>query len=148
MPVKEGVPAAAASECRGPLQLRVLRLGSHGTGMSGSASYEQAPSSQQPHARPCADSVVVQFETTFYISSRIILRRGCCMAKQRGYPDQRGLWAESDTIAEQFVPSERYKAQLRAMAETLIAAGLSPEQVASMLFVPVDASSGETPEDQ
>jgi hypothetical protein len=60
------------------------------------------------------------------------------MAKQRGYPDQRGLWAESDTIAEQFVPSQRYKAQQRAMAETLIAAGLSAEQIASMLFVPND----------
>ena len=59
-----------------------------------------------------------------------------CMAKQRGYPDQRGLWAESDTIAERFVPSERYKAQQRAMVQTLIAAGLSPEQIASMLFVP------------
>jgi hypothetical protein len=70
------------------------------------------------------------------------------MAKQRGYPDQRGLWAESDTIAEQFVPSERYKAQQRAMAETLIAAGLSPEQVASMLFVPNDLlSSDEKSED-
>jgi hypothetical protein len=70
------------------------------------------------------------------------------MAKQRGYPDQRGLWADSDTIAEQFVPSERYKAQQRAMAQTLIAAGLSPEQVATMLFVPVDLPSGEGPEDE
>jgi hypothetical protein len=69
------------------------------------------------------------------------------VAKQRGYPDQRGLWAESDTIAEQFVPSERYKAQQRAIAETLIAAGLSPEQVASMLFVPNDLPSDEKSED-
>jgi hypothetical protein len=69
------------------------------------------------------------------------------MAKQRGYPDQRGLWAESDTIAEQFVPSERYKAQQRAMTETLIAAGLSAEQVASMLFVPNDLPSDEKSED-
>jgi hypothetical protein len=69
------------------------------------------------------------------------------MAKQRGYPDQRGLWAESDTIAEQFVPNERYRAQQKAMAETLLAAGLSPEQVASMLLVPVDWASGEKPED-
>jgi hypothetical protein len=71
------------------------------------------------------------------------------MAKQRGYPDQRGLWAESDIIAEQFVPSERYKAQQRAMAQTLIAAGLSPEQVASMLIVPIDPPPGpdEEPED-
>ena len=58
------------------------------------------------------------------------------MAKQRGYPDQRGLWAESDTIAEQFVPSQRYKTQQRAMVQTLIAAGLSPEQIAGMLLVP------------
>jgi hypothetical protein len=70
------------------------------------------------------------------------------MAKQRGYPDQRGLWAESDTIVEQFVPSERYKAQQRATAETLIAAGLSPKQIASMLFVPNDLlPSNEKSED-
>ncbi len=69
------------------------------------------------------------------------------MAKQRGYPDQRGLWAESDAIAEQFVPSERYKAQQRAMAETLLAAGLSPEQVARMLFAPNDLPSDEKSEE-
>ncbi len=65
------------------------------------------------------------------------------MAKQRGYPDQRGLWAESDTIAEAFIPSERYKAQQRAMAQTLLAAGLNPEQIAGMLSVPEDLSSGD-----
>jgi hypothetical protein len=69
------------------------------------------------------------------------------MPKQRGSPDQRGLWAESDAISEQFVPSERLKAQQRAMAESLIAAGLSPEQVASMLFVPNDLPSNEKSED-
>jgi hypothetical protein len=69
------------------------------------------------------------------------------MAKQRGYADQRGLWAESDTIAEQFVPSERYKAQQKAMAQTLLAAGLSPEQVASMLSVPNDLPSEGKSED-
>ncbi len=68
--------------------------------------------------------------------------------KKRGYPDQRGLWAESDTIAEQFVPSKRHKAQQKAMAETLIAAGLTPEQVASMLSVAADQSSGEQPPDE
>jgi hypothetical protein len=67
------------------------------------------------------------------------------MAKQRGYPDQRGMWAESDSIAEQFVPSERHKAQQRVMAQTLIAAGLSPERVASMLFLPFELISGEDP---
>jgi hypothetical protein len=68
--------------------------------------------------------------------------------KQRGYPDRRGLWAESDTIAEQFAPSEQYKAQQRVMAQTLIAAGLSPEQIESMLLVPVDLPSGEKPKDE
>jgi hypothetical protein len=67
--------------------------------------------------------------------------------KQRGYPDRRGFWAESDIIVEQFVPSERYKAQQRVMAQTLMAAGLNPEQIASMLFVPVDLPSGEKPND-
>jgi hypothetical protein len=70
------------------------------------------------------------------------------MPKQRGYPDQRGLWAESDTIAEQFVPNERYKAQQKAMAESLIAAGVSAEQVATMLVVPVDLPSGEKRADE
>ena len=65
--------------------------------------------------------------------------------KQRGYPDRRGLWAESDTIAEQFVPSEQYKAQQKVMAQTLIAAGLSHEQIESMLLVPVDLPSDEKP---
>jgi hypothetical protein len=66
------------------------------------------------------------------------------MAKQRGYPDQRGLWPESDSIAEQFVPSESYKAQQKAMAQALLAAGWTPEQVARMLFVPEDSlSAGE-----
>jgi hypothetical protein len=70
------------------------------------------------------------------------------MAKQRGYPDQRGLWAESDSVAEQFVPNERYKAQQKVMAQSLIAAGLSAEQVASMLFAPVDLPSGQEPTDE
>jgi hypothetical protein len=63
--------------------------------------------------------------------------------KQRGYPDRRGLWAESDVIAERFIPSEHYKAQQRAIAKTLIAAGLHPEQIARMFLVPVDLPSGE-----
>jgi hypothetical protein len=58
------------------------------------------------------------------------------MAKQRGYPDRRGMGAQSDFIAEQFVPSEQYKAQQMAMVQKLIAAGMNPEQVANMFFVP------------
>jgi hypothetical protein len=67
--------------------------------------------------------------------------------KSRGYPDRRGFWAESDVIAEQFVPSERYKAQQRVMAQTLLAAGLDPEQIANMFFVPVDLPSDDESND-
>jgi hypothetical protein len=70
------------------------------------------------------------------------------MAKQRGTPDRRGMGAQSDFIAEQFVPSEHYKAQQAAMVQKLIAAGSNAEQLASMFFVPVDLPSGEKPEEE
>jgi hypothetical protein len=68
------------------------------------------------------------------------------MAKRRGYPDQRGMGAQSDFIAEQFVPTANYRAQRRAMMQELIATGLSPEQVASMFSVPVDWVSADDAE--
>jgi hypothetical protein len=58
--------------------------------------------------------------------------------KSRGYSDRRGFWAESDCIAVQFVPNERHRTQQKMMAQTLIAAGLKPEQIAEMLSVPVE----------
>jgi hypothetical protein len=58
------------------------------------------------------------------------------------------MGAQSDFIAERFVPSERYKAQQMTMAQKLIAAGSNPEQVASMFFIPVDLLSGEKPKDR
>ena len=67
------------------------------------------------------------------------------MARQRGDPDRRGMGAESDFIAEVFVPSEHYKAQQTAIAQRLIAAGLNPEQVVNMFLVPVDLPSCEKP---
>jgi hypothetical protein len=67
------------------------------------------------------------------------------MAKQRGSPDRRGMGAQSDFIAEQFVPSEHYKATQIGMVQKLIAAGLNLEQMASMFLVPVDLLSGEKP---
>jgi hypothetical protein len=70
------------------------------------------------------------------------------MAKQRGYPDRRGMGAQSDFIAEPFVPSEDYKAQQVAMVQRLIAAGVNSEQLERMFFVPVDLLSGEKPKDQ
>jgi hypothetical protein len=68
--------------------------------------------------------------------------------KPRGYPDRRGMGAQSDFIAEQFVPSEQYKAQQRAMVEKLIAAGANPEQLEGMFFVPVGKLSGEKPKNR
>jgi hypothetical protein len=65
------------------------------------------------------------------------------MAKLRGSPDRRGMGAQSDFIAEQFIPSEHYKATQIAMVQRLIAAGLNPEQIAGMFLVPVGLLSGE-----
>jgi hypothetical protein len=42
------------------------------------------------------------------------------MKKQRGYSDRRGMGAESDSISEQFVLSERYRMQQRAMIQPLL----------------------------
>jgi hypothetical protein len=69
------------------------------------------------------------------------------MAKLRGSPDRRSMGAQSDFIAERFVPSEHYKATQIAMVQKLIAAGLDPEQIATMFLVPVDLLSGEKPKD-
>ena len=67
------------------------------------------------------------------------------MTKPRGYPDRRGMGADSDFIAELFVPSEHYKTQQMAMARTLLAGGLNPDQVATMFLVPADPPSDEKP---
>ena len=48
------------------------------------------------------------------------------MAKQRGYPDRRGMGARSDFISESFIPSDRHREQLLMRAETLIALGIAP----------------------
>jgi hypothetical protein len=55
------------------------------------------------------------------------------------------MGAQSDFIAEQFVPSEQYKAQQRVMVEKLLAAGLDPDQIERMFFVPSDLLSDEKP---
>ena len=67
------------------------------------------------------------------------------MAKQRGYPDRRGMGAQSDFIAEQFLPSDEYKAQQIDMVRKLLASGVSPEQVAKMFSLPFDLLAGEKP---
>jgi len=68
--------------------------------------------------------------------------------KPRGYPDRRGMGAQSDFIAEQFVPSEQYKAQQMAMVQRLTAVGVNPEQLEKMFFVPVAVLSDEKPKDK
>jgi hypothetical protein len=55
------------------------------------------------------------------------------------------MGADSDFIAELFVPSEHYKTQQMAMARTLLAGGLNPDQVATMFLVPADPPSDEKP---
>ena len=67
--------------------------------------------------------------------------------KRRGYPDRRGMGAQSDFIAERFVPDDAYKAQQRAMAARLIAAGARPEEVAAMFLVTVDEVPGDKPDE-
>ena len=68
--------------------------------------------------------------------------------KPRGYPDRRGMGAQSDFIAEQFVPSEQYKATQMAMVQKLLASGVNTERVASMFSVPFDLLPGDKPKDE
>jgi hypothetical protein len=68
----------------------------------------------------------------------------------RGYPERRGMGAPSDSISEQFVPTETYKAQQKEMAQKLLAAGWTTEQVARLFPAaadadPVDPPSGQEP---
>lgn len=57
------------------------------------------------------------------------------------------MGAESDFLSEQFVPSERYKMQQKAMIETLTAAGMNPEQVAAIFCGRADLPSSQNNED-
>jgi hypothetical protein len=70
------------------------------------------------------------------------------MAKQRGYLERRGMGAQSDFIAEQFVPSEHYIAQQMAMVHKLVEAGVNPEEVARMFSIPVDLLAEEKSKDR
>jgi hypothetical protein len=67
-------------------------------------------------------------------------------AKQRSWPDRRGMGAQSDFIAEQFVPSEAYQAQQRAMSEHLLAAGVAPTELPDLFLFPTDLLAPEIPE--
>ncbi len=56
------------------------------------------------------------------------------------------MGAQSDFIAEQFTPSEQYKAEQMARVQKLLAAGVSPEQVAKMFSIPFDMLSSQKAE--
>jgi len=60
------------------------------------------------------------------------------MEKKTANPFLRGMGGKEDFVAEQFVPSEQYRARQMEMARELIASGLDPEVVAGMFAVPVD----------
>ena len=60
------------------------------------------------------------------------------MEKKSANPFLRGMGAKEDFIAEQFVPSEQYKAKQLEMAQRLIASGADPEEVAEMFCVPIE----------
>jgi hypothetical protein len=57
--------------------------------------------------------------------------------KQRGYPDRRGMGAQSDFISETFVPSEEHRHEQLRMARVLLSMGIPPEQVAAKLSIPI-----------
>jgi len=48
------------------------------------------------------------------------------------------MGAQSDFLGETFVPNDQYKAQQLAMAQKLIAAGVSPERLEKMFLIPCD----------
>jgi hypothetical protein len=68
------------------------------------------------------------------------------MAKRRGYPDGRGMGAQSDFISERFVASELQREQQVARAQALIALGIAPEEVAAMLSISLDMLHDPKPE--
>jgi hypothetical protein len=68
------------------------------------------------------------------------------MARQRGSPDGRGMGAQSDFISESFVPSETHREQQLKSARILITGGMTPEQVAAMLSIPIDLLSEGEPD--
>ena len=73
--------------------------------------------------------------------------RSMTRADSRRGTSNRYSGAESNFVAEQFVPSEEYKAQQAGMTRTLVAAGLNSEQIQGMFLLPVDPPCGETKKD-
>lgn len=60
---------------------------------------------------------------------------------------RRDRGAESNFVAEQFVPSEQYRTQQAGMTQTLMAAGLNSDQIEGMFLLPLDPPGGEPKRD-
>jgi hypothetical protein len=67
--------------------------------------------------------------------------------KRRGYPDRRGMSAQSDFVTERFVPSQQYKAQQQAIIRNLMAAGVDPQVFAGMVLLATAQMPEEVPSD-
>jgi hypothetical protein len=60
------------------------------------------------------------------------------MAKLRGYPDRRGMGAQSDFISETFIPSKQHQEDQVNRAKALLNSGILLADVARMLSIPFD----------
>ena len=49
------------------------------------------------------------------------------------------MGAQSDFVTESFAPGDDYRAKQIAVAMTLLATGMSPEQVAARLSIPLES---------
>ena len=67
------------------------------------------------------------------------------MGRQRGTPDRRGMGAQSDFVAETFMPSEAYRVQQVAMMRRLSETGVSREQMEKLFLLPLSPLSGLLP---
>jgi len=70
---------------------------------------------------------------------------GADLTKPRGYPDRRGMGAQSGFLAEQFSPDEQYKAEQMMRVKHLLATGVSPEDVARMFSIPLSMVLDQKP---
>jgi hypothetical protein len=60
------------------------------------------------------------------------------MAMKRGYPDRRGMGAQSDFVSSTFDPGQQYKTEQMNRARVLVELGIAPEKIAEMLSMPVE----------
>jgi len=71
--------------------------------------------------------------------------RAADVTKPRGYPDRRGMGAQSDFLAEQFNPDDQYRAEQMMRVKHLLATGVRPEDVAKMFSIPLSLVLDQKP---